>query len=85
MVPIGDWIATLGDALAEIDGAQAGLIPVLSARWLTWMAQITGRADARLGLLASAMALRDGQSPRYMTLDIVLADRRKRGLRSAAG
>jgi hypothetical protein len=85
MVPIGDWIATLGDALAEIDGAQAGLIPVLSARWLTWMAQITGRADARLGLLASAMALRDGQSPRYMTLDAVLADRRKRGLRSAAG
>jgi hypothetical protein len=84
MVPIGDWIASLGDALVEIGGEKAGLIPVQSAPWLTWMAHITGRADARLGLVMSAMSLRGGERPRYMALDAVLADRRKRGLRPAA-
>ena len=59
MVPVGDWIASLGDALAEIEGSRAGLLPVQGAPWLTWIAQLTGRADPRLGLLASASALRD--------------------------
>lgn len=84
MVPIGDWIATLNDALAEIEGARAGLLPVHRAPWLSWMARLGSNLDARLGLLASAQALRLGQKLRYSSVDAMLMDRRKRGLRSAA-
>lgn len=85
MVPLGDWIATLGDALAGIGREKTGLMSVQAAPWLTWMAQLTGRVDARLGLLASPTALSGEQRTRYQKLDAVLADRRKRGLRPAAG
>lgn len=85
MVPQGDWIETLADALRDIDGNRAGLLPVAGAPWLTWTARLTGHPDARLGLVAMAAALSSGQRLRFSALPAFVADRRKRGLRSAAG
>ena len=85
MVPLGDWIATLSDALSAIEGRQGGLLPVQGAPWLTWIAQLSGQADERLGLIASATALSNGERLNYAKIDAMLADRRKRGLRPAAG
>ena len=84
MVPQGDWIATLGDALRDIDEQRGGLMPVAGAPWLTWMARLTGRADPRLGVLAAATALASGRPLSFAALPTALADRRKRGIRSAA-
>lgn len=85
MVPQGDWIATLSDCVADIEGQEAALLPLIGAPWLTWMARLTGRADRRLGLVATKSALVSGGKLRFTPVQAELADRRKRRLRSAAG
>ena len=84
MVPQGDWIDTLNDALSEIEDQRAGLIPVMGAPWLTWMARLTGRPDHRHGLLFRAQDWRAGERFRLTPLEARLADRRSRGLKRAA-
>jgi hypothetical protein len=85
LVPLGDWMAALADSLRDIEGPHAGLIPVQGAPWLPWIARVTGHADLRLGLLAEKAALQAGTRFRWTVLAAALGDRRKRGLKSAAG
>ena len=85
MVPQGDWIAVLADAQRDVEGQRAGLMPMIGAPWLTWAARLFGVADPRLGILAMTAALRTENRLRFMTVPAFVADRRQRGLRSAAG
>lgn len=85
MVPQGDWIATLGDCLAEVDEQKAALMPLAGKPWLTWVAQLTRRPDPRLGMVATKTALVSGEPLSFRPVQAVLADRRNRRLRSAAG
>lgn len=85
MVPQGDWIATLSDCLADLEGRDAALLPLVGAPWLTMMARLTGRADPRLGFVAAKTALTAGNTLRFRPVQALVADRRNRRLRSAAG
>ena len=85
MVPQGDWIATLSDCLADLEGQNAALLPLIGVPWLTWAARLTGRADPRLGVVATKDALLKGERLRFRPVQALVADRRNRRLRSAAG
>ena len=83
MVPQGDWIETLNDALGDVDARHGYFLPIAGAPLSSWITRLTGRAHELQGLLATKSALQNEARLALRPLSAVVADRRSRGLKRA--